>query len=154
MYEIYLTKALAGLVNATQALEAYQKINIKDLKNTAAYHVQQSIEYILKYLIYNCDVYNHGKTEDTVSQIYSHNLNLLILQHCDTYGIAVPQEIRDKAILYASWEAESRYSLGFSVRADMVRAAISNTSRWLVSIAPKYQRKISNINKRLNIKID
>lgn len=128
MYDTYLTKALAGLVNATQALEAYHKTNIKDIKNAAAYHVQQSIEYILKYLIYNCDAYNNGKAEQDVRQIYSHNLNLLILQHCDTYGIPVPLEIRNKAILYTSWEAESRYSLGFSVRANVIRTAINNTS--------------------------
>jgi len=153
MYDAYLTKALTGLINATQALEAYQKTNIKDIKNTAAYNVQQSLEYILKYLIYNCDIYNKGNSEESVPQIYSHNLNLLILQHCDTYGIIVPKEIRDKAILYTSWEAESRYSLGFSVRADVIKTAIKQTSNWLVSVVPKYKKKITEINKRLQINI-
>lgn len=153
MYDVYLTKALTGLINATQALEAYHKTNIKDIKNTAAYNVQQALEYILKYLIYNCENYNKGNSEDKIPQIYSHNLNLLILQHCDTYGIKVPHEIRNKAILYTSWEAESRYALGFSVRADVIQSAIKNTSNWLVAVAPKYKKKIAEINKRLKIEI-
>lgn len=153
MYEVYLSKSLAGLVSATQAIESYRKTNIKDIKNTAAYHVQQSLEYITKYLIYNCNAYNNGRTEKEVPQIYSHNLNTLILQYCDTYNIEVPVEIREKAILYTSWEAESRYSLGFSVRIDTIQIAIGNTSRWLISIEPKYQKKISEINKRLNLSI-
>lgn len=153
MYDAYLTKALTGLINATQALEAYHKTNIKDIKNTAAYNVQQSLEYILKYLIYNCPVYNNGKNEENIPQIYSHNLNLLILQHCDTYGIKVPHTIRNKSILYTSWEAESRYSLGFSVRADVIQTAIKNTSNWLVEVAPKYRKKIDEINKRLQIEL-
>ena len=153
MYEVYLSKSLAGLVNATQALEAYQKTHIKDIKNTAAYNVQQALEYILKYLIYNCEAYNKGKTEENIPQIYSHNLNLLILQHCDFYEIPVPKEIRNKAILYTSWEAESRYSLGFSVRADAIQSAIKHTCRWLVTIAPKYQKKIDEISRRLQITI-
>ena len=153
MYDVYLTKALVGVVNATQALEAYQKTHIKDIKNTAAYNVQQSLEYILKYLIYNCAAYNKGKTEEQISQIYSHNLNLLILQYCDSYNISVPKEIRNKAILYTSWEAESRYSLGFSVRADAIQNAIKYACNWLVEIAPKYQKKINEISKRLQIKI-
>ncbi|MBP3593506.1 MAG: hypothetical protein J6J44_03180 [Lachnospiraceae bacterium] len=153
MYETYLTKSLTGLVNATQALEAYEKTNIKDLKNSAAYNVQQAIEYLLKYLIYNHSGYTQESSEEKITQIYSHNLNLLILQHCDTLGIPVPFAIRDKAILYTSWEAESRYSLGFSVRADAIKNAIRNTSSWLVEIAPKYQKKIKQINKRLNIQL-
>lgn len=151
MYDMYLTKALTGLINATQALEAYHKTNIKDIKNTAAYNVQQSLEYILKYLIYNCPEYNQGKTEENIHQIYSHNLNVLILQYCDTYEIKVPQAIRNKAILYTSWEAESRYSLGFSVRADVIQTAIKQASNWLIAVAPKYQKKINEINKRLQI---
>ncbi len=153
MYETYLTKSLAGLVNATQALEAYEKTKIKDLKNSAAYNVQQAIEYLLKYLIYNNPMYNKNRTEEATPQVYSHNLNLLILQYCDTYSIPVPRAIRDKAILYTSWEAESRYSLGFSVRTDAIKSAVTHTSKWLVTIAPKYQKKINEINKRLNIKI-
>ena len=154
MYDTYLTKALAGLVNSTQALEAYQKTSIKDIKNTAAYHIQQSLEYIIKYLIYNSSGYNKGKKEEAITQIYSHNLDLLIVQYCDAYQIIVPQKIRDKAALYTSWEAESRYSLGFSVRIDAIRTAIKYTSDWLIEIAPKYKKKIAEINKRLQIKIN
>ena len=44
--------------------------------------------------------------------------------------------------------------IGFSVRADVVQTAIKNTSTWLVDIAPKYKKKIDEINKRLQININ
>lgn len=39
----------------------------------------------------------------------------------DSIIIPVPVSIPDKAILYTSWEAESKYSLGFSVREDAIK---------------------------------
>lgn len=36
MYEDYLTKALAGIIVAKQAVDNYELTKIKDIKNTAA----------------------------------------------------------------------------------------------------------------------
>lgn len=80
MYEDYLTRSLVGIINAKQALKNYESTHIKDLKNTAAYNVQQSLEYMIKYQIYNCPSYNEGKEE--VKQIFSHDLDMLIKGYC------------------------------------------------------------------------
>ena len=54
MFEEYLTKSLSDLVLARQAICNYQSNNgLKDMKNLASYHVQQAIEKMLKYCIYN-----------------------------------------------------------------------------------------------------
>lgn len=53
MYEEYLTKALSSIIIAKQALKNYEKTNIKDMKNKAAYNTQQAVEYLLKFSIYN-----------------------------------------------------------------------------------------------------
>ena len=146
MYEEYLTKALVGIINAKQALKNYEDTGIKDLKNTAAYNIQQAIEFILKHEIYNCEMYNHGN--ENVKQIFSHNLDSLIKDYCEPFQLCIPDKIVKNAKLYTSWEAESRYSLGFSVRIDSLKAAIKMTEMWLVQITPGY-KKLQQVNKRL-----
>ena len=149
MYEDYLTKALVGIINAKQALNNFEQTNIKDLKNTAAYNVQQAIEYLLKYCIYNCEKYHKESTQ--FKQLYTHNLALMIREYCVPYEINVPKMICKNAELYTSWEAESRYSLGFSVRLDSLQKAIDYTETWLVELKPNYKKKINQVNKRLGL---
>ena len=73
MYEYYLTNALVGIINSKQALKNYQITKLKSLKNTSAYHIQQTFEYLIKYLIYNNTNYNNGiNNETSVKQIFSH----------------------------------------------------------------------------------
>lgn len=65
MYEDYLSKSLVCIITAKQALKNYAVVKIKDMKNIAAYNMQQSIEYLIKYKIYNCGCYTKN------SQIYA-----------------------------------------------------------------------------------
>ena len=48
------TKGLikADIIAARQAIEYYQEHNVKDMKNVAAYHIQQAAEKLIKYQIY------------------------------------------------------------------------------------------------------
>ena len=52
MYNNYLRNALVSIVTARQALQSYESTKIRNVKSVAAYHTQQSVEYVLKYLIY------------------------------------------------------------------------------------------------------
>ena len=65
MFEHYLTNSMVGIINSKQALKNYQLTGIKSLKNTSAYHIQQSYEYLIKYLIYNNANYNNGINKET-----------------------------------------------------------------------------------------
>lgn len=94
MYEDYLSKALSCIITAKQALENYQVMKIRDMKNIAAYNMQQSIEYLIKYKIYNCGSYTRK------SQIYDHNIDRMIQKYCIPYGIYVPKKIRKNANIY------------------------------------------------------
>ena len=98
MYEDYLTKALVGIINAKQALNNFEQTNIKDLKNTAAYNVQQAIEYLLKYCIYNCEKYISSSIESILNQTYS-NLELILIDDGSTdnsYRICCDYREKDK----------------------------------------------------------
>ena len=150
MYEYYLTNAMVGIINSKQALKNYQLTRIKSLKNTSAYHIQQAFEYMIKYLIYNSKNYNKGiKTETSIKQIFSHNLDLLIKNFCLPNNIKIPSKLLSNAKLYTSWEAESRYRIGFSVRIDSLNKAVKTAEKWLLEIKPSFQLKLNSVNKRL-----
>ncbi len=108
MYELYLQKALGGIVNARSALNEYFKQPNNDLGNTgkhiAAYNIQQAIEYILKFCIYNNTNYNHNSTN--IKQVFTHDLVLLINRYCIPCGIKVPKNIMKNAHTYTTREAK------------------------------------------------
>ena len=136
MYEQYLTKALADLVLARQAICNYKEnTNLKDMKNLASYHVQQAIEKMLKYCIYN----NQG---NNVQELYTHNLDILIKVHCSNLGIDVPKKIAKNAKEYTRWEAESRYALKYSINIASVISALTEAEDWLLILKPAYVKKI------------
>lgn len=144
MYEDYLQKALSNIVTARSVLCEYNRCPNtklgKNMKNIAAYNVQQAIEHIIKYAIYNNLEYNKGSSN--INQIITHDIDKLIRKYCEAYGIKVPNTIVKNAAVYTRWEAESRYSLGFSVRKDSIHSAIKETENWLLSLKPNYKRNI------------
>lgn len=147
MYEEYLTKTLSNLIAAKQAVDYYNDSKIKDMKNVAAYHTQQAIEFLLKYCIYNNSKYNQGNS--IVKEQYTHDLDKLITKFCVPYGIYIPSKIIKNAGIYTSWEAESRYSLSYSIRIDSIISAIETVEKWLISIKPSYKAKLSSVNQKL-----
>lgn len=122
-----LTKGIirADLVAARQAIEYFQDKGIRDIKNIAAYHLQQAAEKLIKIQIYKSvsDVNN--------SQMYTHNLDRLIL-YAESGGIRihVPDYIREHSVQISDWEAGSRYDVGFSIRIDTLKKAYDVISRW------------------------
>jgi len=149
MYEDYLTKALSNVIMARQAIYGYKMTNQKDLKNGASYHAQQAIELILKYCIYNNVGYN--KNSSNIKQIITHDLDKLITQYCMPLGINVPKKIVKNAKMYSTWEAESRYSLNYSVRIDSILTALDETEQWLIQLKPMYRAKIVDVRRKLNV---
>lgn len=145
MYEDYLSKALSCIITAKQALNNYETMKIRDMKNIAAYNMQQSIEYLIKYKIY----YSGNYTKK--SQIYDHNIDRMIKKYCDPFGIQVPVKLRKNANIYTLWEAESRYDSDFSVRIDTLYATICIVEEWLIEMKPYYRRKLDQVNKKLGV---
>jgi hypothetical protein len=63
----------------------------------------------------------------------------------------VPEKIMKNADKYSSWEAESRYSLGHSVRTDVIISALNEVEQWLIQTKPMYKAKLASVNKKLGL---
>ena len=122
-----LTKGLikADIIAAKQAIEYYETTGLKDIKNVAAYHLQQAVEKLIKYQIYSgCNSVNN-------SQMYTHNIERLIV-YGESLGIQllVPDYVREKSLRITDWEVGSRYDVSFSIRIDMLKKTYSIVDAW------------------------
>ena len=123
-----LTKGIikADIIAAKQAIEYFEANRNRNIKNVAAYHLQQAAEKLIKIQIYaNCSSINN-------SQMYTHNLERLIL-YADSLGITfiVPDYIRKHSLQITDWEAGSRYDVGFSVRIDTLKKTYEVLCKWV-----------------------
>ena len=122
-----LSKGLirADIIAACQAIDYYDEKKIRDIKNVAAYHLQQATEKLIKYQIYE-------KCSDVdYSQMYTHNIDRLIAySEAKSLSLIVPSYIRENCVSISTWEAGSRYDIGFSIRIDMLKKAYEIISKW------------------------
>ena len=122
-----LTMALikADIITARQAIEYYKNQKTKDIKNIAAYHLQQATEKLIKIQIYtNATSYN-------LSSVYTHNIEKLIA-YAQSLNIvfSVPKYIADNSLVITNWEVGSRYDIGFQVRIDTLEKALNEIETW------------------------
>ena len=91
----------------------FKNNEIKEVKNQAAYHLQQAVEKLIK-----IQVYNSGCTYNNRS-MYVHNISSLA-NYADSLniGVYIPAEIRNNAVMISDWEASGRYDIHFTVRID------------------------------------
>lgn len=139
MYSDYMLKAVANIGTAIRALEDYNKNKIKNMKGLSAYHVQQAVELILKYLIYTNNFYNDN-------ELYTHDISKLIMI-AEGLNIGIPKYIKDNARVFTSWEAKGRYDLRPAIRTDKVANSIKNVMKWIVKINPRYKVKLKKFTK-------
>ncbi|MBQ3913575.1 MAG: HEPN domain-containing protein [Lachnospiraceae bacterium] len=122
-----LTKGLirADIIAAKQAIAFFEEKKVKDIKNIAAYHLQQASEKIIKYQIYKV-------LSDTDNRkMYTHDLSKL-REYADSEGIPliVPEYIDDHLNSITDWEAGSRYDIGFSIRIDTLKKCAEVIEAW------------------------
>ena len=127
-----LTKGIirADIIAAKQAIEYFDKKGIKDIKNVAAYHLQQAAEKLIKY-----QIYQSIGTNVSIKQMYTHDLSKLI-EYADAEGIylVVPEYIAAHINSITDWEAGSRYSISFSVRIDSLKKCYEVIDKWLKAV--------------------
>lgn len=119
----------ADIIAAKQAIEYYEANNIRDIKNIAAYHLQQSMEKLIKIQIYTkVNDYDNRK-------VYTHDIEKLIL-YADflAMGIQIPKYVRDNSLTITDWEAGSRYDVGFSIRIDTLKRAYNEADQWYIML--------------------
>lgn len=115
----------ADILAAKQAISCFEKDGIKDIKNIAAYHLQQAAEKIIKYQIYKSGI------EIDNRQIYTHDLRRL-MRYAEEKEIAItmPEYIKAHIDTITDWEAGSRYDVEFSVRIDVLKKCYDTVSEW------------------------
>lgn len=122
-----LSKGLikADIIAAKQAIEYFEQKRIKDIKNVAAYHLQQAVEKILKYQIYQSGIrVDNGK-------MYRHDIRkLLDYAEEENIRLIVPDYVQKHANSITDWEAGSRYDIGFSVRIDALKKCYEVVNEW------------------------
>jgi len=119
----------ADIIAAKQAIEYFEEKHVRDMKNIAAYHLQQAAEKLIKIQIYNqCSQVDNA-------QMYTHQIEKLIL-YADSLGInpIIPDYIRQNSLIITAWEAGSRYDIGFSIRIDTLKKCYAVISDWIKKI--------------------
>lgn len=110
---------------AGQGIELYKNKGIKEVKNQAAYHLQQAIEKLIKIQVYasGCSYNNRS--------MYVHNIATLT-NYAASLGINadIPAEIRNNPVIISDWEASGRYDLHFSVRIDTLEKYYKIVDEW------------------------
>ena len=110
----------SDIIAAKQAIAYFEENKIRDIKNIAAYHIQQAMEKLIKIQVYRkaADYDNH--------KMFNHNVEKLIL-YAETLEIDlfVPKYVRDNSLVITDWESGSRYDVGFSIRIDTLKKAVN-----------------------------
>lgn len=120
-------KTLLALAKADiKAAEICVDHNDKYVKLHAAYCTQQAIEKTLKYLI-------SLQTSDGTHP-WGHDISKLVLQ-CKQMNIHVPEYISNKADVFSSWEADTRYEGSLIVRKDTIKKVINIVKAWQKTIS-------------------
>ncbi len=119
----------ADIVAARQAVNYYENSNLKDIKNVAAYHLQQATEKLIKIQIYS-------KAENlNYANMYTHNIEkLLAYSEKLDISIYVPKYIEDNSLVLTEWEAGSRYNVGFQIRISTLKKTLNEIEKWYEEI--------------------
>jgi HEPN domain-containing protein len=127
--EISLGIIKADIISARSAMDYFLEKGNKDIKNIAAYHLQQAAEKLIKY-----QIYENAISVDN-AKIYTHNIEALIL-YAETLGIGIiiPKLIKDNSLVITKWEAGSRYGLGISVRIDTLEKYYAVIDAWFKQV--------------------
>ena len=113
-----LNKSLikADIIAARQAIEYFDQKGIKEIKNIAAYHLQQAAEKLIKFQIYQALASTDNR------RMYTHDLSKL-LDYAEVEGLTliVPDYVKSHVNQITDWEAGSRYDFSFVCRIDTLK---------------------------------
>ena len=122
-----LNKSLikADIIAAKQAIEYFEQKGIKEIKNIAAYHLQQAAEKLIKFQIYQA----LDSTDNR--RMYTHDLSKLIgYAEAEGLTLIVPDYIKSHVNQITEWEAGSRYDFSFVCRIDTLKKCYETIEEW------------------------
>lgn len=130
--ELSMKLIKADILMAEQGIELYKNNEIKEIKNQAAYHLQQAAEELIKIQIYRSGVTYKNKA------LYVHNLQSLI-SYVDSLQIeaVIPNFIRKNALIITDWEVSGRYDIHFSIKINSLEKCYKEVNNWYVLLKEK-----------------
>ena len=97
--------------------------NDERMTDLAAYHTQQAIEKILKYVLHD-----GMEMDNTAKEFKTHNLFFLIDWIERKSSFTVPDSLKEIADEITDWEANSRYGESSVAEKDRIQSAIDISS--------------------------
>lgn len=103
----------------------------EEMINLVAYHLQQSVELSLKYTLEMNGVSypNVHRIEDLIRLAKNNNVDL----HINEY-------IKEHDALLSSWEANTRYIIGYLVELEKIDRAIEEIENYLNTLIKEYNK--------------
>ena len=114
----------ADIIAAGQAIKYFKTHRNKDIKNIAAYHLQQAVEKIINQIYESTSKINNSK-------MFTHNIEgLIAYSESLNIKIIIPELIRENSLIITKWEAGSRYGLGLSIRITTLTKFYQEIQKW------------------------
>lgn len=88
--------------------------------NICAYHTQQCVEKILKYLL-ETKGYKYDRTHDIT----------LLVDTCLDQGIEIPEVIESLSSVITTWATQSRYNSEFKTSIRSITKVLDSCKKWL-----------------------
>lgn len=123
--------------NLNCAITLYNSNLIEDeaYLNYVGYHLQQAVELAIKYQIEMNGV-EYSKTHD-IEQL----IQLAQSRNADLY---VSDYIYDKAEMFSSWEAKTRYIMNYKLERKKVSTAIIEVNKYIDKLVNELSQNYSN----------
>ena len=94
-------------------------------KQYCTYYLQQAAEKLIKIQI-------RSKLDNSNNAtLYAHNIEkLLAYSERMNMSINAPAYIKENSLILTAWESSSRYEVGFRIRIDTLKRALSEIESW------------------------
>ncbi|MGL5675282.1 MAG: HEPN domain-containing protein [Cellulosilyticaceae bacterium] len=125
---------MKGLYGLAEADYKFAKMNFEYLKTTSddmfvnmiAYHIQQAVEKLLKYLI-EVKGKRYPKTHDITE----------LIDACEPLNITIPEEIINNDVLITKWCTQTRYNINFKASIRKIELLLPVVEEWLKAEEPQ-----------------
>lgn len=102
----FLKKVQMDLFDIDNNTKQYKETKRYECIELLAYHSQQAVEKLLKYVLHNLN-----GVDETESRFKTHNIASLVARVESETDFIVPDDISDMANILTLWEASSRYDI-------------------------------------------
>ena len=138
--ETLLDKAVQNL-NCAKALYNSELVEDEAYLNYVGYHLQQAVELSIKYQL-ELNGVEYNKTHD-IEQ-------LIQLAKASGVELFITDYIDDKAEMFSSWEAKTRYILNYKLEERKVSVALTEVDKYISSLINQkdllFENKLDDID--------